>query len=125
MKYKNIEMEQMIDSLSKFLGRSDIIGYAAARNTRILRDEAQEYLKKRDELVGKYGRPKVDEEGNPTGLIELRIDSEAFAEYAREIEEFALIEHEVDLFKLNYEKAIDRISGADLLEIEWMFEDGE
>jgi len=121
--YKNIEMEQMLTSLEKFLDRTDKIGYAAARNTRILRNETQEYFSRREQLVEKYGKPQLDGEGNPTGLTELRFDSPEFLEYAKEIEEWALIEHEPNLFKLKFEEAIGQLSGSELLEIEWMFED--
>ena len=123
MQYTNIEMEHMVNTLVPFLGRTDKIGYAAARNTRILRDETREYVNRREELVGKYGKPQIGEDGNPTGLTELRFDSPEFPEYAKEIEEWALIEHEPNLFKLKYEEAIGKLSGTELLEIDWMFED--
>ena len=122
-KYKNIEMEQMLVALEKHLDRTDKIGYAAARNTRILRNETQEYFRRREELIKKYGTQKLDEEGNPTERIELRFDSPEFKKYSEEIEEWALIEHCPNLFKLKYDEAIGRISGFDLLEIEWMFEE--
>lgn len=122
-KYKNIEMEQMLASLEKYLDRTDKIGYAAARNTRILRSETQEYFTRREQLVEKYGKPQLDDDGNPTGLTELRFDSPEFLEYAKEIEEWALIEHQPNLFKLKFEEAIGQLSGTELLEIEWMFED--
>ena len=122
-KYKNIEMEQMLAALEKHLGRTDKIGYAAARNTRILRNETHEYFERRKQLVEKYGSPQLDENGNPTGLTELRFDSPEFKEYAEEIGEWAIIEHAPNLFKLKFEEAIGNLSGTELLEIEWMFED--
>ena len=98
--YKNIEMEQMIASLEPLLERTDKIGYAAARNTRILQSCAMEYLERREQLIAKHGTPRLDDEGNPTGVSEIRIGSEEFDAYAAEIEEWALIEHEPDVFKL-------------------------
>ena len=121
--YKNIEMEQMLAALEKYLDRTDKIGYAAARNTRILRNETKEYFDRREQLVGKYGKAQTDESGNPTGVTELRFDSPEFIEYAREIEEWALIEHAPNIFKLKYEEAIGKLSGTQLLELDWMFED--
>ena len=121
--YKNIEMERMIATLRPYLDRTDKIGYAAARNTRILRSEAQEYFDRRERLVEKYGSPQLDDDGNPTGLIELRFDSPDFPKYAKEIEEWALIEHTPSLYRLKYEEAIGQLSGTELLEIDWMFED--
>lgn len=121
--FKNIEMEQMLTALEKHLERTDKIGYAAARNTRILRAETQEYFDRREKLVEKYGEPQIGEDGKPTGLTELRFDSPKFADYAEEIEEWALIEHAPSLFKLKFDEAIGKLSGNELLEIEWMFEE--
>lgn len=120
--YKNIEMEQMIAALEPLLERTDLIGYAAARNTRILRTEAQEYLDRREQLIEKYGEPQLDEEGNPTGITRLLVNSPEFNEYARDIEQWALIEHDPKLFRIPVSKALDAISGNELLEIEWMFD---
>lgn len=121
--YKNIEMEQMIASLEPLLERTDKIGYAAARNTRILQSCAREYLERREQLIAKHGTPQLDDEGNPTGVSEIRIGSEEFHAYAAEIEEWALIEHEPDVFKLKYEDVIDKLSGAQILAVDWMLED--
>ena len=121
--YKNVDMGQMIDSLEPFLERVDKIGYAAARNTRILINEAKEYLERREELLHKYGEPVIDENGNQTGTVRLMIGSPAFYEYRNEIEEWASIEHTPNIFKLKYDEAIGKLSGTQILEIDWMFED--
>ena len=118
-------MEQMIAVLAPFLGRRDKIGYAAARNTRILRDAAMEYLQRRDELIRKHGSPQVDEDGNPTGRFELRLDTPEYKEYLEEIAEWALIEHEPRLYKIPYDVAEGELTGDELLSIDWMFEDTE
>ncbi len=122
-KYKNAEMEAMVASLRPHLDRTDKIGYAAARNTRILTMEAAEYFERREQLIAKYGQQQFGEDGNPTGIIELKMNTPEFVDYSHEIEEFALIEHEPRLFKLKYEEAIGKLSGSELLEIDWMFED--
>ena len=123
MKFTNSEMEQMIGSLAKQLDRKDVIGYAAARNTRILREEISEYAKLRDELVVKYGEPDLDDDGNPTGSVSLSFTSPKFADFSDELSRFATIEHEPNLFKLKFEEAIGQLSGSELLELEWMFEE--
>lgn len=123
MKYTNNDMDQMLAALEPLLERKDIIGYAAARNARILRSELSEYASVRDELVMKYGEADLDGDGNPTGSVSLSVNSEKFPQFAEEIERFARIEHEPDLFKLKFEEAIGQLSGKELLELEWMFED--
>lgn len=121
--YKNVEMEQMVNTLQKHLERKDIIGYAAARNTRILQDELKEYIERRDEAVRKYGVQDTDSEGNPTGSVSLSFDSPEFAKFAEEMEQYAVIEHSPRLMLLDYEKAIGLLSGAEILELDWMFKE--
>lgn len=120
--YKNIEMERMIAALEPFLERTDKIGYAAARNTRILRSETQEYFDRREKLVEEYGEVQIGEDGNPTGLMELRFDSPKWPDYEREIAEWALIEHRPAIFKIPASEVIGKLSGTEILEIDWMLE---
>lgn len=123
MRYTNQQMEQMLDALQPLLERRDVIGYAAARNSRMLRDELTEYQKVRDELVMKYGSADLDEEGNPTGNITLAVGSPNFPQFVEEISRYATISHEPEIFMLKYEEAIGQLSGSELLAVEWMFED--
>jgi hypothetical protein len=120
---KNIEMEGMLAALEKHLARTDLIGYAAARNTRVLRDELLEYRQKRDELVCKHGEPQVDEKGRPTGVFAVDPESDGFGAFVDELNVIAGVEHEPRLFTIPFEEAIGRLSGSELLEIEWMFEE--
>lgn len=124
-KYSNHEMEEMLGRLEKQLERKDVIGYAAARNARVLRSELGEYSKFRDELVMKYGEADADEEGNPTGTVSLDFKSPKFPEFVDEIQRYATIEHEPKLFKLPIGEAIGQLSGTELLELDWMFEEEE
>ena len=123
MNFKNAEMERMLGTLQKHLDRRDVIGYAAARNTRILRNELQEYTERRDELVRKYGKPDTDEEGNQTGSVSLAFDSPDFVKFAEELEQYATIEHSPSLMQIDYEQAIGLLSGSEILELEWMFKE--
>lgn len=121
MKYKNSEMDSMIQSASPFLERRDLIGYAAARNVRVLMDAAREYLMRKEEIVREHGRPELDGDGNPTGNYTM--DVEGNEDAVRELASYGDIEHEADVFKIKYEKAIDRLSGNEILSIDWMFDD--
>ena len=115
--YSNAQMSVMLESLERFLGRRDIIGYAAARNTRILTDASLEFIRRKDELIREYGT----DDGN--GCICINAESDNFPAFEREIAEYAVIEHEVELFKLPFDNAIDKLTGSELLEIDWMFEE--
>jgi len=121
MEYTNAEMERMMAQLEPYLGRSDKIGYAAARNTRILKAEAEEYINRKRELMAEHGHLQVDEQGNPTGMIAIDFGTPEFEAFTEAIEEWALIKHEPNLYTLPAEEAVDRISGTELLNLEWMF----
>ena len=123
MKYTNAEMEKMLRSLEPLLERRDMIGYAAARNTRILREELIEYHAKRDELVLKYGENEKDENGNPTGQVFISLTSPKFSEFIDAISVFDSIEHEPEIFQIEYSEAIGVLSGTELLECEFMFKE--
>lgn len=122
--YKNVEMEQMLGVLSKHLDRKDIIGYAAARNTRILANELTEYIDKKNELIRKYGEADTDDGGNPTGSVSIRVNTPEFEKFAIEIEQFAKISHSPEIMTIPYESAIGKLSGSEFLELDWMFVDG-
>ena len=123
MRHTNGEMQQMLESLRPLLERRDIIGYAAARNSRILRVELTEFLERRDELVMKYGEADVDEEGNPTGQVSLKMTSPNLPAFANELQRYSSITHEFEPFRIKYDEAIGQLSGTELLSVEWMFED--
>lgn len=120
--FKNIEMEQMIAQLEPLLGRNDLIGYAAARNTRILMDETTEYRDLRHDLVMEYGTPEKGDDGNETGRYELRFDSPRWPAYEKEITEWAMLEHEPDVYKIPAKSAIGQLTGKEMLDLEWMLE---
>lgn len=123
MKFKNCEMGNMIEALEPLLERRDRLGYAAARNTRILTTEAAEYLRRRDELVIQHGEPVNDDAGNPTGTYRLEKGSDAFDRFARDLEDYAGIEHDVDLYRIPEAEAVGELTGRQLLDLWWMLEE--
>ena len=123
--YTNEQMRLMLQSLEAVIDRTDIIGYAAARNTRALRDCAAEYLGRVDELVREYGEPVTDEQGEPTGGLVVPFESPRWAEFESKLAEWGSIEHEPTLYLVPYPEAIGKISGTQLLALDWMFEEGD
>lgn len=123
MKIRNYEIEKRLTQLKKYLCHADVIGYAAARNTRCMSDSIYEYAQKRDELIAKYGCPVLDEEKMETGEIAISTESENFSKFLEELRPYAEIEQEINLVTLKYEQAIGLLSGTELLELDWMFED--
>lgn len=124
-KYTNYEMEAMVLAIQPLLKLENLVGYAAARNTRVLTTEMTEYFAKRDALIEKYGEPELDEQGQPTGLTSPKIDSPMFHSFVDEMDPWGSLEHEPAIYRIPYEEAIGCMSGEKLLEVDWMFEDEE
>lgn len=122
-KLKNIQMDQMINSLRKVLSHRDKIGYYAARNYRILNDSLIEYQNFKNSLIAKYGTTDVDSDGNELQTISIKVGSQNFDDFLKELEPFNNIEHEVELMIAKYEDAIGCLSGEEILAIDWMLED--
>lgn len=123
MKYKNIQMEMMLNALKPILPHRDKIGYVAARNTRILNDTLTEYFTFKQDLIRKYGEPDKDENGNELGTITIKQDSPNFEEFTKEFDKIKDIEHDVDLMTVKYDEIIGILNGEEILKLEWMFED--
>ena len=122
--FNNLEMVAMVQELQPLLSHRDIVGYAAARNTRILSRSLTEYTAFRDRLVEKYGEPETDSgTGRETGRIVLKMESPKFQEFLSELEPFNAMEHEVELMTLKYGDVIGALSGEEILSIDWMLED--
>ena len=122
-KLKNIQMDQMINSLQKVLSHRDKIGYYAARNYRILNDSLIEYQNFKNSLIAKYGTTDVDSDGNELQTISIKVGTQNFDDFLKELEPFNNIEHEVELMIAKYEDAIGCLSGEEILAIDWMLED--
>lgn len=121
----NAEMMGMLAALRPLLERTDMLGYAAARNTRLLKAACSEYLEMQERLIAELGEPETDDEGNPTGGFSIKFGSSAFAEFERAIGTFAPIEHGFEPWRIDPSEAVGRLSGTQLLGLEWMFDFGE
>lgn len=125
IKEKNSELESKLMSLQPLLQRRDIVGYAAARNTRTLMDTLTEYINFKNDIMCKYGEEEKDEEGNPTGKIYISSDNPDYDQILKDFTEICNIEHDVQIMTLEYEKVIDVLSGEEILSIDWMLEDAK
>lgn len=118
---KNAVMNEMLRQLKPVLTQRNMIGYIAARNYRNLSDTLTEYEKFRNDLINKYGEADTDENGNP--IVSIKMGTEAFRDFSKELEPLNNIEHEVELMMARYEDAIGILSGEEILNLDWMFED--
>ena len=119
----NAQYERMIKSLSNMLDRSDIVGYAAARNYRKISDCLTEFNDKKEELLEKYGVKETDSEGNLTGNMSINPTNPNYDIFMDSYNLYANIEHDVEIFKIKYDKVIGVLTGSEILEIDWMLED--
>ncbi len=117
----NARMAEMLHQLRPLLPRRDKLGYASARNYRILSDSLTEYEVFRRELIEKYGEPGTDENGAPT--FSIQIGSPNFKLFCDELAPFSKTEHEVELMTVKYDEAIGNLSGEEILGVDWMLED--
>lgn len=113
----------MLNQLNTVLSRSDIVGYAAAVNHKRISDVIEPYITVKQSLLNEYGEREVDENGEPTNRILVKFDSPDFDKFKKELERIGSIENEIDIFKINSEDVINKLTGNDILNIIWMFED--
>ncbi|MEQ2985498.1 hypothetical protein AAAX75_08130 [Collinsella sp. CLA-ER-H7] len=124
MKLTNEKVAAMCRDLENgVLDNVGIVGYTAARNYRALHDVAEPFFIQRNKLIMEYGDAQYDGDGNIDDYV-VDPKSEKFAAFAAKYQELADIECEVEILTLPEEKAIDAISGAQLLQLSWMFERG-
>ncbi len=116
-------MVEMLRGLAPVLSQRNRIGYAAARNCRVLSDSLTEYNRFKNELIEKYGEPDKAEDGTELPTISIKIGSKAFKLFRDEMAPYDNMEHEVELMTVKYEDVIDVLSGAEIVGIDWMLED--
>lgn len=120
---KNSEMAAMLHQLEPVLSQRNRIGYAAARNYRILSDALTEYNQFKNELIEKYGEPDKAEDGTKLPTISIKIGSPKFKEFCDEMAPFNEMEHEVELMTVKFEDVINVLSGEEILAVDWMLKE--
>lgn len=119
--YTNDDMVQMLTVLDALLTTAKgKFGYAVARNVRKIREACTEYLQIRQNLFEELGEEEKDEDGNPTGNIQIKIGSPEHNELKKRLGEFSNIEHAVEICKVSYSVLPDDITAGDMLNLEWM-----
>lgn len=120
---KNCQMVGMLHQLEPVLSQRNRLGYAAARNFRILSDALTEYNRFKMELVEKYGEPDRAEDGTELPTVSIKVGSQSFKSFCDEMVPYNNIEHEVDLMTAKFEDTIGVLSGEEIIGIDWMLED--
>lgn len=122
MRITNEQAGHMIDALVPFLERTDSIGYAAAYNTRMLTNEAAEYIQLYQRKLMEYGQPVIDSDGKSHGQYELAVVSPNFKKFLDETRDFALMEHDFEPFRVPAKDAVGIMTGKQMLSVQWMLD---
>lgn len=88
----NYEMDMHLDNLKAIADKKDLPGrlsYAIAKNMRKMKEELQEYLETKYDLIKKYGELKDDR-------YQI-VDNDKVKAYAEEIQDIANMEQTLDL----------------------------
>lgn len=120
---KNSELVVMLHQLEPILSQRNRLGYAAARNFRILSDTLTEYNQFKMELIEKYGEPDKAEDGTELPTVSIKVGSPNFKSFCDEMAPYNEMEHEVEIMTAKFEDVIDVLSGAEILGIDWMLEE--
>ena len=106
---KTLEAYNLLNFLNniskKCIGK---LGYAVARNIRVLNTELTEFQNVRNELIRKYGTKDGDN-------IFIENGSEAFFSFQNEIKQYESIELDIPLMKVNREVLENSDLSADIL----------
>ena len=124
--YTNFQMENMVESLKPLLSRTDVVGYVAARNIRALQNELEEYFQMKNKFITELGTEELGEDGKPTGNVSIKVGSKEFDSFMDKMKPIGEARCYPSLFKLDADECIDRMSGKQMLDFEWMidFNDG-
>lgn len=120
---KNSELVAMLHQLEPVLSQRNRLGYAAARNFRILSDALTEYNQFKMELIEKYGEPDRADDGAELPTVSIKVGSPEFKSFCDEMAPYNNIEQEVTLMTAKYEDTIGVLSGEEILGVDWMLED--
>ena len=118
----NIELYARVEVLKPLLDRADLIGYAAALNTRKFEDLRYAYEQAQQNLFNAYGQQEMDENGKPTNRLIVPFDSPNIDIFKQEMNKIGHLTHEVDIFTIPASEVIGKLTGNDILNIDWMLE---
>lgn len=122
----NMDMAIKLSILESFLHTATgKFGYAVARNVRKIKEACAEFLQIRSRLIEELGEKQLDEDGNPTGNVIIKIGTEKYNEYNKKIGEIADIIHSVEIFRIPYDSLPDTVTAQNMIDLEWMLIDDE
>ena len=116
MKFTNIEMTNHLNSLNQISSKvKGKLGYAVARNIRKISNELIEFENIRLEHIRKYGTV------NENGECVIKKDTEEYYKFITDMQEFANISHDVDIYSVDAEIVMESdLTAEEMVTIEFM-----
>lgn len=113
-KLSNFQLDNMLSALSNCSTAGGIVGFAIARNYRIIASALTEYLKTKNEIIQKYG--DEDENGNLSVT-----DPEKLKAANKELSKYASLTQEVNIMKVPEDAFIESgLKGYQIILLGWM-----
>lgn len=121
MKLTNIKMNLYLSFLKSISNKvTGKLGYAVAKNMRKIASELIEFENIKNEYICEHGEKDKD------GVFTIKKDSNEYKAFLDYIEEYALIEHEVDIFEIDEEElAKSNLTAEEMLNLEFMIKKDE
>lgn len=99
MKLTNIQMSNNLNSLRQISNKvRGKLGYAVSRNIRKISEELIEFENIRLEHIRKYGT------NNGNGECVIKKDTQEYNQFLTDMQEYATIEHDVDIYMIDAEE---------------------
>lgn len=118
MRIRNDQAAAAIQVCEKHLDDRGELGYACARNMRMLTFSVADYLTRRDDAVRRHGRPAG---GGGAGYTLCPSDA-GWTAFSEEMRELSAIEHDVDITKVRADGLVGSLSGKEMLELSFMLD---
>lgn len=120
MKIKNIDADALLNLISKATKENTgVVGFALAKNYRLLNQELTEYYSFKQSLFQKYGKENE-------GVLVIEKETKEYVEYLKEISEYDNIEIDVDLMKVKEDDFKNsKLTGEEMIILmDYMLEQG-
>lgn len=118
MKKTNFELDRMLQRVSPLLERKGVVGMTAARNTRVISEAIKEYSMVKADLIKKFGQETEEGFSIGPGLPK-------FDEFIESLTPYGEVSQEIDVMTMPIEKAMDELTGTEMLMLDWMFDDDD
>lgn len=117
----NTEWHRISDSLMQAMQCTGVLGYGVAKNYRLISDAIKEYVVIYNQGIQKYGAPITLDDGSSGYSIVP--GTEAFEAFKAELAPIAKISNAVDIFMVPIKDAMDQLTAAQMVQLDFMLQD--